>query len=509
MRKTLLAFVLALFSVLLAASFAFVGAGCTSILGNFDVVDGGGGDGAPDGKADTGHDATPGNDAPSASFTIGGHVTGLSGAGLVLLDNGGNALHVSAGGSFTFTSGLANGATYDVTVGTQPTAPTQNCVVKNGNGKVVRADVKTVLVECTTATFTISGTLSHLLIGDTVVLTDNGGDTLSINANGIFTFDVPVEDGTPYAVVVKTQPSNSTDTCYVSLGTGKVMGGPVTNVAVTCSDCGRFSKGVTASAWTTVAANPFGVGMFLSEYLPPGPATGPTFYAFNSNTMNADSFNAATNVYTTLPAPFVSLAGYSSFAWYNNSLWSMDADNLVEYDIASASWSLPSSALAGTGETETTVDNAGNLWGFQSETVLNQYNVGTGVLTAFTLPTGLAGSGEPRIVYDGCSELLYVADFLSTAFYSYDPATNTQTVLSSPPSSNLIQDGFCSDRSGHIFLIDNGTTPFQYDIATDTWVALPAGPLGANNSACGVGADGNLYATDPNVSTMMYQIPIQ
>jgi hypothetical protein len=40
---------------------------------------------------------------PSSSYTIGGTVYGLSGAGLALQNNGSNNLTVSASGSFTFT----------------------------------------------------------------------------------------------------------------------------------------------------------------------------------------------------------------------------------------------------------------------------------------------------------------------------------------------------------------------------------------------------------------------
>ncbi len=59
--------------------------------------------------------------APAPTYTIGGQVTMLTGAGLVLLNNGGNGLSVSApGGSFTFTTPLASGVGYSITVQTQP-----------------------------------------------------------------------------------------------------------------------------------------------------------------------------------------------------------------------------------------------------------------------------------------------------------------------------------------------------------------------------------------------------
>ena len=49
--------------------------------------------------------------APSGpiTYTIGGVVSGLTGSGLVLQDNGGNNLSVTANGNFTFTTAVASG----------------------------------------------------------------------------------------------------------------------------------------------------------------------------------------------------------------------------------------------------------------------------------------------------------------------------------------------------------------------------------------------------------------
>jgi hypothetical protein len=81
-------------------------------------------------------------------YTIGGTVTGLSsGAALVLLDNGTDALTVSANGSFTFATPLTSGARYTVTVGTQPGG--EGCQVTNGGPGVVSANVTSVAVTCT------------------------------------------------------------------------------------------------------------------------------------------------------------------------------------------------------------------------------------------------------------------------------------------------------------------------------------------------------------------------
>ena len=84
---------------------------------------------------------------PPGSFTIGGQVTGLTGTGLVLEDNGGNDLPVQTSGSFAFTTQVASGGTYKVTVKKQPAGPTEICDVTNGMG-VADGTVANVLVKC-------------------------------------------------------------------------------------------------------------------------------------------------------------------------------------------------------------------------------------------------------------------------------------------------------------------------------------------------------------------------
>ena len=93
-----------------------------------------------------------GNSTPVQTYTIGGSVSRLVGSGLVLQDNGGNNLTVTASGSFSFTTALATGATYGVTVLTQPGNPTQVCTVTNGSGTVANAAITNVAVNCLTTT---------------------------------------------------------------------------------------------------------------------------------------------------------------------------------------------------------------------------------------------------------------------------------------------------------------------------------------------------------------------
>ena len=66
---------------------------------------------------------------------------------MVLQDNGGDDLSVSASGAFTFGTGLTSGSAYSVTVKTNPAG--QTCSVANGSGTVGSAGVTNVAVTCT------------------------------------------------------------------------------------------------------------------------------------------------------------------------------------------------------------------------------------------------------------------------------------------------------------------------------------------------------------------------
>ena len=79
-------------------------------------------------------------------YTIGGTVSGLTGSGLVLQNNGGDDLAISADGDFTFTTALIDGSGYAVTVLTQPTNLSQTCVVTNGRGMLAGSNISNIEV---------------------------------------------------------------------------------------------------------------------------------------------------------------------------------------------------------------------------------------------------------------------------------------------------------------------------------------------------------------------------
>ena len=127
-----------------------------------------------------------------SGVTIGGTVTGLTGTGLALLDNGGDSLAVTANGPFTFKTSLATGTAYAVTVGTQPTGPAQTCTVTNGTGTTGTTNVTTVAVSCT------GGTAS---VGKFAYVANNGDDTIDAysidpTSGALAVVGTPITDGT-------------------------------------------------------------------------------------------------------------------------------------------------------------------------------------------------------------------------------------------------------------------------------------------------------------------------
>jgi hypothetical protein len=186
----------------------------------------GGCSGLPGGNGGTGQTGGP--------FSIGVTVTGLSGTGLVLQDNGKDNLAVTANGTFTFATLIASGGTYAVAVSTQPGNPTQTCAVTGAGGGTATANVS-LAINCTTnpVTATIGGMVSGLVANSSVILQDNGGDSLTITGNGAFTFKTPVTGADIYAVTVNTQPTGPNQICSVTGGSGTASAN-VTSVMVNC-----------------------------------------------------------------------------------------------------------------------------------------------------------------------------------------------------------------------------------------------------------------------------------
>ncbi len=189
----------------------------------------------------SGSNSTP---PPPATYTIGGTITGLTGTGLVLQDNGGNNLTVSANATtFTFSTAITSGGAYAVTVLTQPS--TQSCTVTGGSGNAT-ANVTSVSIACVQA-YTIGGSLFGL-VGTGLVLQDNGGNNLTVSATDTsyaFTFDGAIPGGgAPYTITVLSNPSAQSCTVANPIGTATA---DVANVDITCTNLASVTYTISGS----------------------------------------------------------------------------------------------------------------------------------------------------------------------------------------------------------------------------------------------------------------------
>ncbi|MES9854785.1 MAG: DUF1566 domain-containing protein [Candidatus Thiodiazotropha sp. L084R] len=94
-------------------------------------------------------------------------------------------------------------------------------------------------VEDSISHYSIGGMVSGL-IGSGLVLQNNGGDDLSINSDGSFTFSTMLADESSYAITVATQPSFPDGYCNVVDGGGTVTGSAITDIEIVCTG-GRYN----------------------------------------------------------------------------------------------------------------------------------------------------------------------------------------------------------------------------------------------------------------------------
>lgn len=82
--------------------------------------------------------------------------------------------------------------------------------------------------------YTLGGSVKGLNPGEEVALIDGAGRSVTVSANGTFSFPVALASGSSYAVEVSTQPTGQT--CDVVGGSGTIGSLDVSNVTVSCAN---------------------------------------------------------------------------------------------------------------------------------------------------------------------------------------------------------------------------------------------------------------------------------
>jgi uncharacterized repeat protein (TIGR03803 family) len=148
-----------------------------------------------------------GSSGSAGSFAVGGTVSGLNAATVTLLNNGTDALTVSANGTFKFASNVASGSAYAVTV--QSHTPGVACAVSNGSGTVGSSAVTGVTVSCgvgtltTLYTFDGSGTSVDAQYSTAGLVMDSAGNFYGTSQGGGDFFNGTVFKITPAGVLTR------------------------------------------------------------------------------------------------------------------------------------------------------------------------------------------------------------------------------------------------------------------------------------------------------------------
>ena len=256
-------------------------------------------------------------------YLIGGTLSGLgSGATVILLDNGGDALTLTANGTYDFATPLLNSDTFDVTVGTQPIG--ELCSVNGGSGSVV-SDVTFANVSC------------HFPYAYAVNLSGDSISQYALQANGSLSIDATpsVSTGkTPSSIVigpgyqsvyVTNQGDNSVSQFTINADGSLATGAPVTTqyepTALAITPNGKYAY-VANFGTTTVsqynvqssgALTPQSSATVTSGTAPTGIAIDPTssyVYVLNNGSETVAQYTInASGALTPMAAPTVGTGG--------------------------------------------------------------------------------------------------------------------------------------------------------------------------------------------------------
>jgi 6-phosphogluconolactonase (cycloisomerase 2 family) len=382
---------------------------------------------------------------------VSGSISGLTGTGLVLQNNGGNNLTITAKApAFNFATSLSSGNPYNVSVKTQPTSPLQTCTVNNASG-TVGTSVSNISVSCVVLELAFVGHYNSIVSSYTVN-TETGALT-ALEKGGI-------GSGSIYAMSVASDPSQKF--LYVVDGVSKIVGTSITQL-------GTLVNPVSSTAGT----NPNAVVVNSS---------GKYLYATNNNSgdITAYSINSTSGALTPIGA-YLSVANFSG--------------------------SNPNAVAVGTtsGGEFLYVTNATSASGVLGS--LSVFRIGSaGTLTPLANSPFTTRASPCSVAVDPSGKYVYVVNKGSDEIsaYSVDVTTGNLSSFPTPFSSQgKLPSSIAIDPTGKFAYVanhgDNNVAAFSIDSTTGE--LLPLGvPLSTGNPnayAAGVAVPNNSVSVDP------------
>lgn len=369
------------------------------------------------------------------SYTIGGTVTGLASSlgplstPLVLQDNGGDNLTISANGAFTFTTAVISNsttkATYNVTILTQPFP--QTCTVTGGSG-TASSNVTSVVVSCSsssTSAYVVKagGTVSQYLIDANGALPTTAASSVATGTNPYSIAVVPlglyayvanngsnnVSEYTISAGVLTSNTPTANPTGTVTAGSSPVFvtvdpSGQYVYVVNAGSNPGTVSQYTINSDGTLAALGPPAQAGITPNSMAVDPSGHYAYVAnYGDGTISEYTINAgALTLTATLPVPVSGNNHPASITVDPSGPYVYVANNsnstVSEYSIgAGGALTAIGTVAAGTNPISVTVDSSGsyvyvaNYSSGASAGTVSEYSIGTGGVLA---PVGTVGTGK-------------------------------------------------------------------------------------------------------------------
>jgi hypothetical protein len=367
--------------------------------------------------------------------------------------------------------------------------------VSNGTGTIGANPVTNITVNCSALTRTVGGTVSGLAPSETVVLQNNSGDDLVVNANGGFVFPVPVAQSGNYSVTVFTQPAGQT--CSVSNGSGTAGGADIANVQVICATNAYTVGGTLSGLSGTVVLQNNGTDDL--------PLTSDGSFTFSTPVAESATYNV-----TVLTQPVGQTCSVTNGS---GTIGASNITNVVLTCIANATTlgvSVSDIALSVTGLTEYGISGTPSSGVARAITVTN-----TGSDDAFNItvtpPTWPAGT---TISSSTCTGTLAASSSCSITITpgatASSDGTNPCSVGTAPVpgvvqvagdntntvSTNVVVLSYgCIYQGGHVYALDD-TTPTTGSVGgkvvttSDQAAPIPNGIVWASNGGLGTGGGG-------------------
>jgi 6-phosphogluconolactonase len=470
------------------------------------------------------------HEGATTGVTIGGQVSGLTGSGLQLQDNGGDTLSFGGNGTFTFTTPVATGSPYEVTVATQPTSPAQSCLVSYGAGTAGTTNVTNVSIVCRTIgqfAYTAnngSGNVSGFAINPaTGVLTPIPGNPVAVGpspaqvaltSDGKFAY-VATSSGRQIAAFTIDPTSGALTPIPGSpFTTPLVKGQPYPGIAVeplnrflyitslNDGEIAGFAIDATTGALTPVPGSPYVAGA-NSSGLPAFSPGGYFVYVTNqgvAGSVTGFSVNQTTGALTPIPgSPFpagntptwISITPSDQFAYVSNT----GSNSISAYAIntlTGALTQLPGSPYAdGTQHpVDLTIDSAGAHLYVPNEDTNNisvyAIDPNSGAIAAIAGSPFAAGAGPEFVDIEPTGRFAYVSSGLGNDVhgYSVDQTTGALTPLPGSPYAAGADPRFVTvDPSGKFAYAPNeqsaDISAYTIDGTTGVLTPIPGAPFTA------------------------------